>query len=191
MGDKGLRDAGTAGGDDNPVKRRLRGPPLSAIINAGDDIVIAEPVKDLACPADQGIKPLDQPPELDRLGSDHRPTLPRRPQRPVPVRQQRQARPLGERADGLLSRVAGRDGTWAAVPVPFVVRLPVAIAVVVWGAWTGRRWTVPVASMLALPALWYGGLSMLLAVIALREDVAPVRPPRSQVASTRVEARPM
>jgi hypothetical protein len=31
--------------------------------------------------------------------------------------------------------------------------------------------------MLALPALWYGGLSMLLAVIALREPVAPMRPP--------------
>jgi Glycosyltransferase family 87 len=76
----------------------------------------------------------------------------------------------------VLSRVAGRDGTWAAVPIPFVVRLPFAIALVVWGAWTGRRWTVPVAGMLALPALWYGGLSMLLAVIALRENVAPVRP---------------
>jgi hypothetical protein len=76
----------------------------------------------------------------------------------------------------VLSRVAGRDGTWAAVPIPFALRLPVAIAVVVWGAWTGRRWTVPVAGMLALPALWYGGLSMLLAVIALRENVAPVRP---------------
>jgi hypothetical protein len=73
------------------------------------------------------------------------------------------------------------------VPIPFVVRLPVAIAVVVWGAWTGRRWTVPVASMLALPALWYGGLSMLLAVIALREDVAPVRPAGSRVAASRVE----
>jgi hypothetical protein len=76
----------------------------------------------------------------------------------------------------VLSRVAGRDGTWAAVPIPFLVRFPVAVALVVWGAWTGRRWTVPVASMLALPALWYGGLSMLLAVIALRENVAPVRP---------------
>jgi hypothetical protein len=76
----------------------------------------------------------------------------------------------------VLSRVAGRDGTWAAVPIPFVVRLPFAVALVVWGAWTGRRWTVPVAGMLALPALWYGGLSMLLAVIALRENVAPVRP---------------
>jgi hypothetical protein len=76
----------------------------------------------------------------------------------------------------VLSRVAGRDGTWAAVPIPFVVRLPFAVALVVWGAWTGRRWTVPVAGMLALPALWYGGLSMLLAVIALREPVAPARP---------------
>ena len=62
---------------------------------------------------------------------------------------------------------AGKGGTWASVPVPLVVRLPAAIAVVVWGARTDRRWTVPVASMLALPALWYGGLSMLLAVIPL------------------------
>ena len=76
----------------------------------------------------------------------------------------------------VLTRVAGRDGTWAAVPIPFIVRFPLAVALVVWGAWTGRRWTVPVAGMLALPALWYGGLSMLLAVIALREPVEPARP---------------
>ena len=74
---------------------------------------------------------------------------------------------------GVLSRVAGRDGTWAAVPIPFVVRLPFAVALVVWGARTNRRWTVPVAGMLALPALWYGGLAMLLAVIALREPAPP------------------
>jgi hypothetical protein len=69
----------------------------------------------------------------------------------------------------LLVRLAGRDGTWAAIPIPFLVRLPFAVALVVWGARTDRRWTVPVAGMLALPALWYGSLSMLLAVIALRE----------------------
>ena len=74
---------------------------------------------------------------------------------------------------GVLSRVAGRDGTWAAVPIPFLVRLPFAVAVVVWGARTNRRWTVPVAGMLALPALWYGGLAMLLAVIALRDPAKP------------------
>lgn len=70
---------------------------------------------------------------------------------------------------GLLVRLAGREGTSAALPIPFLVRLPFAVAIVVWGARTDRRWTVPVAGMLALPALWYGGLTMLLAVIALRE----------------------
>jgi len=67
---------------------------------------------------------------------------------------------------------AGKGGTWASVPVPLLIRLPLAVALVVWGARTDRRWTVPVASMLALPALWYGGLSMLLAVI----PVLPRRP---------------
>jgi len=74
---------------------------------------------------------------------------------------------------GVLTNIAGRDGTWAAVPIPFAVRLPFAVALVVWGARTDRRWTVPVAAMLALPALWYGGLTMLLAVIALREPARP------------------
>jgi hypothetical protein len=67
----------------------------------------------------------------------------------------------------VLAGIAGRSGTWAAVPIPLVVRLPFAVALVVWGARTNRRWTVPVASMLALPALWYGGFSMLLAVLPL------------------------
>ena len=70
---------------------------------------------------------------------------------------------------GVLVQIAGRDGTPAAVPIPFIARLPVAVAVVVWGARTDRRWTVPVACMLALPALWYGGLTMLLATIVLTD----------------------
>ena len=65
---------------------------------------------------------------------------------------------------------AGKGGTWASVPVPLWIRLPIAIGVVVWGARTDRPWTVPIASMLALPALWYGGISMLLAVIPLLPD---------------------
>lgn len=78
---------------------------------------------------------------------------------------------------------AGKGGTWASVPIPLWIRLPIAVGIVVWGARTDRRWTVPVASMLALPALWYGGISMLLAVIPLmdrdrtREQDAPVSPP--------------
>lgn len=67
----------------------------------------------------------------------------------------------------IITSVSGRGGTWAAVPIPLLVRLPVAVALVVWGARTDRRWVVPVAGMIALPALWYGGLSMLLATLAL------------------------
>ncbi len=72
---------------------------------------------------------------------------------------------------------AGRGGTWASVPLPLLIRLPAAVVLVIWGARTDRRWTVPVASMLALPALWYGGLSMLLAVIPLlaRDARTPIR----------------
>jgi hypothetical protein len=88
---------------------------------------------------------------------------------------------------GVLTHVAGRDGTWAAVPIPFLVRLPFAISIVVWGARTDRRWTVPVACMLALPALWYGGLTMLLAIIVLRDpatarDGSPAGQPASATA---------
>ena len=70
---------------------------------------------------------------------------------------------------------AGKGGTWASVPVPLWIRLPIAVAVVVWGARTDRAWTVPVAAMLALPALWYGGISMLLGVIPLLPDQGRVR----------------
>ena len=78
----------------------------------------------------------------------------------------------------VIIRNAGKGGTWASVPVPLWIRLPIAIAIVVWGARTDRRWTVPVASMLALPALWYGGISMLLAVIPLLPEQNGRRGPR-------------
>jgi hypothetical protein len=69
----------------------------------------------------------------------------------------------------VLLRNGGREGTWAALPIALWIRLPIAIGVVIWGARTNRRWAVPVASLIALPAVWYGSLSMLLAIVALRE----------------------
>jgi hypothetical protein len=75
----------------------------------------------------------------------------------------------------VLSANAGRGGTWAAVPLPLWVRLPAAVALVLWGARTDRPWTVPVAAMVALPALWYGGLSMLVAVIPFLPAARPAR----------------
>ncbi len=67
----------------------------------------------------------------------------------------------------VLANNVGKNGTWAAVPIPFAVRLPFAVVLVVWGARTDHRWTVPVSAMLALPALWYGGLSIMLATLPL------------------------
>ena len=67
----------------------------------------------------------------------------------------------------LTSNTGATKGTWAAIPIPFLVRLPFAIVLVVWGARTNRRWTVPIAAMLALPALWYGGLAIVVATLPL------------------------
>jgi hypothetical protein len=51
------------------------------------------------------------------------------------------------------------------VDVPVWLRLPLAAAIVVWGALTDRRWTVPIAVALALPVLWFHGLAVLMAVV--------------------------
>jgi len=67
----------------------------------------------------------------------------------------------------VLANNVGKSGTWAAVPIPLAVRLPFAVALVVWGALKNYRWVVPIGSMLALPALWYGGLSIALAALPL------------------------
>jgi hypothetical protein len=67
----------------------------------------------------------------------------------------------------LLLANTGKGGTWAAIPIPLLVRGPIGVALIIWGAPRNQRWVVPVGTMLALPALWYGSLSMLLGVIPL------------------------
>ena len=53
------------------------------------------------------------------------------------------------------------------VPIQLWIRMAAAGALVVWGARTDRRWTVPVSAMLALPILWINGMAMLIGVVAL------------------------
>jgi hypothetical protein len=53
------------------------------------------------------------------------------------------------------------------LPVPLLIRLPLATAIVAWGGLTDRRWTVPVAVALALPVLWLNGLAILAALVPL------------------------
>ena len=63
--------------------------------------------------------------------------------------------------------VSPNVGTAAWVPIPLVIRLPAAVVLVIWGARTNRPWTVPTASMLALPVLWMVGLAMLTGAFAV------------------------
>jgi glycosyl transferase family 87 len=55
----------------------------------------------------------------------------------------------------------------SALNVPLWIRLPPAIAIIMWGALTGRRWTVAVAATLAVPAFYLHTLTMLYAIIPL------------------------
>ncbi len=61
----------------------------------------------------------------------------------------------------------GAQNAGLAIPLPLILRFPVAIAVVTWGALGNRRWTVPLAATLALPVLWLHGLALLVGVIPL------------------------
>ena len=63
--------------------------------------------------------------------------------------------------------VAPDVGTAFWVPIPLLIRLPAAALLVIWGARTDRPWTLPTASMLALPVLWMVGLAMLAGAFAL------------------------
>ena len=66
----------------------------------------------------------------------------------------------------LLLRTQGpvSDPNLIYVPIPLLVRAPVALAVIAWGAWTNRRWTIPVAMVLAMPILWLNGPTILVAI---------------------------
>jgi glycosyl transferase family 87 len=67
----------------------------------------------------------------------------------------------------VLQRNAGATGTSAAIQIPFAVRLPLAVAVIVWGARGDHRWALPIGCLLAMPVVWFGSLTFLLASVAL------------------------
>lgn len=56
------------------------------------------------------------------------------------------------------------------LPIPLLVRLPVAVLVIVWAALKGWRWLLPVGVLLAMPVIWWGGFSILAASVALERD---------------------
>ncbi len=75
---------------------------------------------------------------------------------------------LWQRWIGVLAGNATTDPfVLGVIPIPLVVRLPVAVALIAWAAPRDQRWALPVACMLALPAWWVGGLTMLFAIPTL------------------------
>ena len=68
--------------------------------------------------------------------------------------------------DGLLP-VASGPVQQVYIGIPLLVRLPLAVLLVAWGARTDRAWTVPVGAALALPVLWLSGFAVLAAVPAM------------------------
>ena len=63
--------------------------------------------------------------------------------------------------------------------IPVLPRLAVAVGLIAIGVWRDRPAIVPVAAMLALPAIWVNSLSMLVAVIPLWRDGSTAKSGRS------------
>ena len=73
------------------------------------------------------------------------------------------------------------------LPVPILVRLPLAAVVVIWAALTSRSWLLPVAVVLAMPVLWINSLAVLAACVPLRAiDLARVPKQARPVSSANV-----
>ena len=53
------------------------------------------------------------------------------------------------------------------LPVPLVVRLPLAAVLIVWGARTDRAWVLPIGLLLSLPTFWTTSFTVLLACMPL------------------------
>src|SRR6185437_16252566 len=78
--------------------------------------------------------------------------------------------------------------------IPLLLRLPAAAALVIWGARTNRKWTVPVGAALAMPVLWISAFSVVAAVFAVdRPELAERsdRRARSSEVATSTSAEPM
>lgn len=68
----------------------------------------------------------------------------------------------------LLATSTGSSTVAGSVPIPLLWRLPVAVVLIAWAARTDRPWLLPVGALLALPVIWWGGLTLLVACVALR-----------------------
>ncbi|MDQ4035541.1 MAG: DUF2029 domain-containing protein [Chloroflexota bacterium] len=62
----------------------------------------------------------------------------------------------------------GRSLNMLSDQVPLLMRVGLAAVLVAWGSLTDRRWTIPVAVVLAMPIIWPGAAAVLVAVVSPR-----------------------
>jgi hypothetical protein len=70
----------------------------------------------------------------------------------------------------LLLSSTGSSTVPGSVPIPLVLRLPFALALIAFAAWRGERWLLPIGVLLAMPVIWWGSLALLTASVALKRD---------------------
>ena len=72
----------------------------------------------------------------------------------------------------LLRSSTGSSTVPGSVPIPLIVRLPIAALFIAWIALRDRRWLLPVGVLLAMPVIWWGSFALLAGCVALRRDDA-------------------
>jgi hypothetical protein len=68
---------------------------------------------------------------------------------------------------GLLAANAGETARIQVIPWPLLVRLPIAVVLVAYAAWSDRAWLLPIGVMVGLPNVWTSSTALLAAVPAL------------------------
>jgi hypothetical protein len=69
-----------------------------------------------------------------------------------------------------------------------LLRIGAAALIAVWGGRTDRRWTVPLAAMIALPVIWLDSFSMLLGCVAVSGSAELRAASRPQPVPTAIDA---
>jgi hypothetical protein len=70
----------------------------------------------------------------------------------------------------LLRSSTGSSTVPGSVPIPLLLRAPVALVIIAWAALRDWRWLLPVGVLLAMPVIWWGSLALLVASVALERD---------------------
>lgn len=83
--------------------------------------------------------------------------------------------------NSLLQTASGAPLNQLSIGIPLPIRLLAALALVIWGARSDRRWTVPVASTVALPILWPSGLAVMAALWPITQRRPQLEPKGSTV----------